>query len=54
MKEMFGGEPGTLIKKNAIGETYTYTWVDEKGGNMDGTFNNKDNKCFSLMGSIVK
>lgn len=54
VKELFGGETGTLIKKNAIGETYTYTWVDEKGGNIDGTFNNKDNKCFSLMGSIVK
>lgn len=49
-KEKVGGVDGTPVAKTSI--STSYRWVNEKGGYLRATFNNKTKKCTFVSGRI--
>jgi len=50
VKELFGGEEGTLVEKDNSG--YKYRWVNAEGGYLNVSFNSDKSKCTMVMGRM--
>lgn len=50
VKELFGGEEGTLVEKDNSGSKYR--WVNAEGGYLNVSFNSDKSKCTMVMGRM--
>ena len=50
VKELFGGQDGTLVEKD--NSSYKYRWVNAEGGYLNVSFNSDKTKCTMVMGRM--